>query len=938
MPSEKQSRDGTSPDDLGTLRSVLDRLAEHGDRPALLALHKAGIERLSYAELADQVRRLARGLAGAGVGRGDAVALLAGNRPEWVAACLAVIGAGAVVVPLDVQLADDVLGHVLKDSGVRLLFTTSEQAKRLERLDTETELKPLLLDAGADDERSWQRLLAEGAGDWPQAEPGPDDPAALFYTSGTTGLPKGVPLSHGNLAFQLKALRQAGVVTAEDRLLLPLPMHHVYPFVIGMLAPLTLGLPIVLPQALTGPQVVRTLREGEVTVVIGVPRLYRALAAGARSRSEGAGRVTAALFRAGAGLCTWVRRRLGLRLGKLLLRPLHRQLGPRLRVLVSGGAALDPDLAWELEGLGWQVATGYGLTETAPMLTLDPPGRARIGSVGRPLPGVEIRIDPSVGPDTPQGQGHGGTGPRHEEGEILARGPGVFAGYRNLPEKTREAFTADGWFRTGDLGYRDADGFLYVTGRVATRITTEGGKKFQPDDVEAAYQGSPVLREVGVLQKDGKLVAVIVPEPGAIRGHGEDLDRAVRDALNERARGLPSYEHITDYAVTREPLPRTHLGKIRRAELAERYERAKKGEGSGAAAAGPLAPEEMSDEDRALLEDAAAKQVWDWLAGRYPDRRLTPDTSPQLDLGVDSMEWLNLTLEIRQRAGVELSDEAIGRIETVRDLLREVAGQGGTGGAAPEALLERPEEALSDRQKRWLEPLGPVQAALAWGLYAMNRGLMRGLFRLRVEGLEHLPDRGPFLLAPNHVSYLDSFALAAALGYPRLRQTYWAGWTGAAFGNPLSRLFSRLAQIVPIDPQRGVVSSLALGAAVLKRGRNLVWYPEGQRSPTGALQPFKPGVGLLLAHFRVPVVPVFLHGTHEALPPGKALPRPTPITVVFGPPLDGRELEQQGEGDQPHDRIAHALHDRVAELGGAAQGGLLGEPAASAAGYRGPGR
>src|SRR5205807_3958756 len=149
-------------------------------------------------------------------------------------------------------------------------------------------------------------------------------------------------------------------------------------------------------------------------------------------------------------------------------------------------------------------------------------------------------------------------------------------------------------------------------------------------------------------------------------------------------------------------LPRTHLGKIRRPELAERYDQAKKGEEPGKAAAGPVPPEEMSDEDRALLEDEAAKQVWDWLAARYPDRRLTPDTSPQLDLGVDSMEWLNLTLEIRQRAGVELNDEAIGRIETVRDLLREVAGQGGAGEAAQPPPLEQPEEALSDEQKRWL--------------------------------------------------------------------------------------------------------------------------------------------------------------------------------------------------------------------------------------------
>jgi long-chain acyl-CoA synthetase len=244
-------------ENLQTLQPVLDGLSEHGDRPALLALLKEGSVRRSYAELADQVRWLARGLAGAGVGRGDHVALLAGNRPEWVAACLGVIRAGAVIVPLDVQLADDVLGHVLKDSGARLLFTTTAQADRLQRLDTGAELKIALLDAPAEEERGWQRLLADEAGDLPQAEP--NNPAALFYTSGTTGPPKGVPLSHANLAFQLNALFQARVVTEADRVLVPLPFHHVYPFVLGMLAPLAFGLPITLPQALTGPQVVRAL-------------------------------------------------------------------------------------------------------------------------------------------------------------------------------------------------------------------------------------------------------------------------------------------------------------------------------------------------------------------------------------------------------------------------------------------------------------------------------------------------------------------------------------------------------------------------------------------------------------------------------------------------------------------------------------------------------
>ena len=192
---------------------------------------------------------------------------------------------------------------------------------------------------------------------------------------------------------------------------------------------------------------------------------------------------------------------------------------------------------------------------------------------------------------------------------------------------------------------------------------------------------------------------------------------------------------------------------------------------------------------------------------------------------------------------------------------------------------------------------------------------MRCLFRVRAEGLENLPRQGPYVLTPNHVSYLDSLALAAALGPDRLRHTYWAGWTGVVFSNPLARLLSRLAQVVPIDPSRSAVSSLAFGAAVLKHGQNLIWYPEGGLSPSGEVQPFKPGIGVLLHKFHVPVVPVFLQGSRAALPPWTLVPHLKPITVRFGPPLDPDRLLQEGEGEQAHDRIVQALHDHVAELG-----------------------
>jgi long-chain acyl-CoA synthetase len=902
-------------DNLTTLKTLTGALAERGERPALLALQKEEVECWSYRELARNVRRLAGGLGEAGVNRGDRVAVLAGNGPEWVASSLAVVEAGAVVVPLDVHLGDETLAHALNDSGARLILTTTKGAERLERLDdVDPGPDPVLLDAAADNERSWQRLMSDGGGgsELPEAEP--DEVAALFYTSGTTGRSKGVPLTHGNIAFQLNTLVEAGLVTGEDRVLLPLPLHHVYPFVVGMLTPLAIGLTIVLPYAMTGPELVRALREESATLIVGVPRLYEALYSGIEERSQSGGRIAAKVFQVSVSLSTLLRRRAGLRAGRVLLRPLHQRFGPKLRVLASGGAALDPDTAQKLEGLGWQIAIGYGLTETSPLLTLNPPGTPKLGSAGRPIPGVEVRIDPSAMPDESE-QSEGRTDEPREEGEILARGPSVFSGYRNMPEETDKVLTEEGWFRTGDLGYFDEDGYLYVTGRASTLIVTEGGKNVQPEDVEEAYLESPSIREIGVLQKENRLVALIVPEPGEVRQRGE-IGETIREAVNERSRRLPSYRRISDYAITREPLEYTQLGKLRRHVLQERYERAEKGEEGPESTPGPIPPEEMSGEDRALLENPPARGVWDWLADRYPEERLTPHTSLELDLDIDSLEWVNLTMEIGQRVGVELDEEAIDRIETVRDLLGEVVEQAEVGAsAAGLSPLEHPEVVLDDRQKRLLRPLGKVESVASRGMFALNRAVARGAFRLQVEGAERLPRKGPFIITPNHVSYLDSFAVAAALDYRLLRQTYWAGWVGAAFGNPLSRLISRLAQVVPVDPQRAGASSLAFGAAALQRGKNIIWFPEGERSPTGELQTFKPGIGMLLDHFRVPVVPVFIHGTQKAMPPGRYLPRPRPVTVVFGESLDPHDLAQEAEDDGVQDRILQALRDRVADMG-----------------------
>ncbi|MEQ8231322.1 MAG: AMP-binding protein [Gammaproteobacteria bacterium] len=873
-------------DPIETLAELTARVDAAGETTVLTVFARDDAERVSGTTLAWQARNWHAALVARGIRAGDRVALFAPADSAWIAAALGTLEAGAVLTPLDAQLAGEQLAHVLGDAAPAVVLCDATRVERIVALAL-AQAPPLArLDEAPDD-----------ATPPDAAPPAGDADAVLFYTSGTTGPPKGVPLSHAKLCWQIERIGALGIVGPDDRVLLPLPLHHVYPVVVGLLVPLARGVPIVLPYALTGPQVRRALAAGGVTVVVGVPRLYAALVTAVEQALAAHGRLAGAAGKAVLATLTALRRRTGLRLPRALLAPVLRRLGGELRLLASGGAALDPALAWRLEALGLDVATGYGLTETAPLLTINAPGAARFDTAGCALPGVELR---------------------RIDGEIQARGPAVFDGYRNLPEKTAEAF--DGaWFRTGDLGWVDEDGYLHLEGRRSTRIVTSSGETLQPDLVEQAYERHPMLQEAAVLPRDDRLVMIAVPAAAALRDeeHAEDPAAAVRAAVREQGRTLPSHQRVTQVAVTREPLPRTRLGKLRRHLLEERFEQALEEPRDGtagdrAALAAPLAIDEMQDEDRELLEDPAARAAWDELAERFPDRGLAPGAWLAGDLGIDSLAWLDLGLAIERRTGVELDEATITRVETVRDLLHEVAGA--TRGSAVADPLADPETVLNASQRRWLEPLSPRERRLARLLLPVDRLLMRLLTRCRAEGLEHLPTQAPYVLAPNHRSYLDAFVLLAVLPAHVIEVTHFAGWTGAAFGNPLTRQGSRLAQAVPIDPARHPRSSLALGAAVLARGRALAWFPEGRRSPTGTLQAFRPGLGRILAHQPVMVVPVWIEGTQHVLPPGRRWPRRCPVTVHFGVPVSTDELREAGRGSDDGERIVDALHARVAAL------------------------
>jgi long-chain acyl-CoA synthetase len=589
-------------------------------------------------------------------------------------------------------------------------------------------------------------------------------------------------------------------------------------------------------------------------------------------------------------------------------------------MLASGGSPLDPDLGRNLEALGWPVAVGYGLTETSPLLTLKYPDEGRYESVGRAVQGVELRIDPSVFPEKESEDEDAGRKAPQGEGELLAKGPGVFAGYDDLPEKTAESF-ADGWFRTGDMARIDEQGYVYLQGRVSTMIVLESGENIDPEKIEDAYAGCSEAAEIGVLEDKGRLAALVVPDKDLLRNHPEqDLVKIVRKALDRHGSGLPSYQRISRIELTHSPLDRTRLGKLKRKQLREAYEAAKKGEkGREKPRAGPVPLSTMHSEDRALLEEARVRKLWDMLARRYKDRPFSPESSLEHDLGIDSLGWVELSLAIEDEVGMSLDEEQFERIITVHDLMETVAesdAEEASGGAR--RSLEQPEHVIPKNRQRLAKPRGWVRLGIAAPFYALLSGIMRLYFRVAARNLENVPRSGRFILLPNHVSYLDPFAIGVVLGYARARRCFWAGESGVVSRNAVLRTLSRIAQIVPIEREKGPTSSLAFGALVLKQGHPLVWFPEGHRSPDGTLQPFRHGIGLLLGEYDPPVIPVFIQGTEQALPPGRFLPRPSKIIVHFGKPIDVANLrdaaEEGGQDQGRHTRITTILEKTIVRL------------------------
>ncbi len=871
---------------------VADAARRFPDLPAIELQTPDALLPTSYRELTQEAVEFSSWLNSQGVGRDDRVAIIGDNTARWISAYLGILRLGAIAVPLDTAYKSGQIRTVLDNSGARLIFTTARYVDSV--VEACATLAPAPEIRLLDDPRADASLAP------PAVDRGDEDAAVILYTSGTTADPKGVVLTHGNLEAERQAAFSVVTLDEKDAVLGVLPLFHSLAQMANLLLPLAAGSRVVFLQSVSSTALLEALQQRRITIFACVPQFFYLIHERVMGEVTKASPVRRALFRLLLRTNGWLRERVGVNPGRRWFAKVHAVLGTHIRFLVTGGSRFDPTIGRDLYDMGFALLNAYGLTETSGGATIMRPGDRYTTSVGQPLTNVEIRIAPrSAEVDRD-----------HEDGEVLIRGPIVMREYFRRADATADALK-DGWLHTGDLGRLDAEGRLYITGRSKEMIVLASGKNLYPEEIEAHYREAAVIKELCVLglSRTGepigeRLHAVIVPDEQVLRDRGVvNVQELVRFELESRSVHLPAHKRILTYDIWMEPLPRTTTGKVRRHQIEKRLRERAVVETERDAA--PL-----SDEETTWLSTPAHADAMSVIAKRLKRDTVRPDANLDLDLALDSMERVELLTLLERQHGRRVLPETRATIFTARQLVDAVlaadvhravpAGAGGEAAVSAQAgvsaqegdhwhtTLHEPIESDLDDQLRdtpWL------RYAVFFVIVRTIAGLLQLLTRGRTLGRSHIPDQGPFILCPNHQSYIDGFLLLGALPFGTLRRIFAVG-ASEYYQTPAMRWFARMTNVIPVDADANLERAMKAGAAGLRLGKVLMLFPEGERSIDGELTTFKKGAAILSAHCDAPIVPVAMDGLFPLWPRSRPfnwrglLPwRAVPVVMEFGPSL-----------------------------------------------------
>ena len=841
------------------------------DRAALQIFQDGVCKTHTYRDLVAHFEAGAETLRQAGLRAGDRVVLLAENRPEWITACLSALSAGATVAPLDPALSPADLRRQIDRAGPRALLLST---RMLETFRTDIPRGIAVLDI--------ENRLDPFEGYPHRTESGPSDDATsnaalLIFTSGTSGEPKGILLGHAGLLYTASACLSALELEERDtayRTVSIVPLHHVTGFTLNCLAPLLEAVITTFVDPVNAENILATMQEAQPDMLVGVPRLYELFYSEIRRNVSAKGPLADGVFRALGWLCACIRRLTPWNPGPRFFGPVHSAFGGALRICCTGAAPLPVEVQKSLERLGFTVMEAYGLTESSGVATVSPRSQRRLGTVGRPHPGVQVRI---ANPDAASG-----------DGEICIRGPIVMQGYFQDEKATAEAIR-DGWLHTGDLGRFDHDGNLIITGRIKELIVTPGGKNVSPVDVELRYRELPGVKELAVFgmpvaEGYGEEVhAAVVPDTEAFDASEDDLQQIIELAVNARAPEIPGHLRIQRVHLV-EALPKTTTIKVKRQELPGLVLLHRDTDDTGRAADPAPEASEATDE----IAQEVLRIVGEVIREAGDIQKIRLNSVLQFELGIDSLGLIELSARLERRFGVRLDEDRLPALHKVGDLLRAVREALAKGRVAPEGGAPATDIMSEGRTESVPPPRGMFRRALL----SLFGSISRLLWRFEASGVENVPDTGAFLLCPNHESHLDIFWVAAWLPASARRQLCCFA-KREHFDASFTRCIAGLAGAIPTDRDRDVLPALRAGVKALKTGRPLFIHPEGTRTRTGALGPFRRGAALLALAANVPLIPVRIAGAYEIFPPHRLLPRVfdwrrgrrRKLQIVFAPPI-----------------------------------------------------
>ena len=781
----------------------------------------------TYADVSRLARAFSASLYARGLRKGDKVVFWSENRPEWVVAFWGCLLGGVVVVPIDYRASPDFLARVSRIVSAKLILVGQDVPPLTASIDA-----PILTLHDLD----WSQRAEP-----PRVDIQRDDVAEIIFTSGATAEPKGVLITHRNVLANIVPIereilkyRKWGKPFFPLRFLNLLPLSHMFGQAMATFIPPMLPGVVVFMRGYNPVDIVSQVKTRRVSVVVSVPKILdvlrehisRRLAISIETTDQSVGGQRHWLMR------WWHYRRV------------HRMFGWKFWAFVVGAAPLESELESFWRELGYVVVQGYGLTETAPIVTLNHPFGTKKGSVGKAIAGVEMKIAP--------------------DGEILVRGENVTTGYYNADEETARAFE-DGWFHTGDIGELAESGQLYIRGRKKEMIVTPEGLNVFPEDVERVLNHLPAVRDAAVvgvpIGSEERVHAVLVLEPGA------DADAVVREANAV----LGDHQKIRRALVWPEPeLPRTEgTRKLKRAAIRDWVR--------GGASTAPLV-QSGSDALAALV-------------AKYSDRSdLTPQTTLE-ELGLSSLERVELMVALEDAFQTRIDESAF---SDARDLgqLRQLVDRAATHDAAPAEPVDFP---------RWTRSW-PARIVRRVNLPIWILPLARAFAWLRIEGREHLRDlHGPVIFASNHQSFMDGPAIMAALPRrwrysvaPAMRKEMFAphffpaqhgrlAWFTNSVNYYLAVLFFNAFPL----PQReaGARQTLRYIGELLGEGTSVLIFPEGKRSEDGNIDTFRAGIGMIASRLNATVVPVRIDGLQHVLGIGWHMARPGHVRVAFGKPL-----------------------------------------------------